>query len=274
MSLFAVDREKCLKDGICAAECPARIIEVAGKGSYPTPVEGAAERCINCGHCVAVCPAGALSLKTMKPEECLPVRKDLLPGPEQVEHLLLSRRSIRTYRDQPVERETLIKLIDTARYAPTGHNLQPVHWLVIEDKKEVIRLAGLVVNWMRQLVQEKQAFALSMHMDSIVAAWDQGIDRICRGAPHVIAAHAPENLITSGQSCTIALTCLELAAYSMGLGACWAGYINTAASLYPPMKEALGLPEGHRMFGALMVGRPQYYYRRIPLRKKAAVTWR
>jgi nitroreductase len=36
-------------------------------------------------------------------------------------------------------------------------------------------------------------------------------------------------------ACAIALTYLELATYSLGLGACWAGYFSAAAAFYPPM---------------------------------------
>ncbi|MBU1157188.1 MAG: nitroreductase family protein, partial [Proteobacteria bacterium] len=74
--------------------------------------------------------------------------------------------------------------------------------------------------------------------------------------------------------CVLALGYLELAAYSLGLGACWAGYFNRAASTFPPMIEALGLPQGMAPFGALMLGVPKYKYQRIPPRKPLEVTWR
>jgi hypothetical protein len=38
--------------------------------------------------------------------------------------------------------------------------------------------------------------------------------------------------------------------------------------------EALDLPEGHQVFGAMLVGHPRYQYHLIPGRNKAAVTWR
>ena len=141
MSLFVIDKEKCRGDGTCVAECPVGIIEI--KEKFPSPVDRADELCINCGHCVAVCPHGALALSTMTPEQCPPVRREWLLDSEQVEQFLRARRSIRTYRDKPVEREVLTKLIEVARFAPTGSNAQPVSWLVIHDNDEVRRLAGL-----------------------------------------------------------------------------------------------------------------------------------
>ena len=100
---------------------------------------------INCGHCVAICPSGAMSHVTMRPEECPPVRSDWSFGPEQVEHFLRSRRSIRAYKKKPVGKEILNRLINIARFAPSGHNLQPVQWLVIYDSDHVQRLGQVVL---------------------------------------------------------------------------------------------------------------------------------
>lgn len=75
-------------------------------------------------------------------------------------------------------------------------------------------------------------------------------------------------------ACTIALTYLELAATSMGLGTCWAGYFNVAATSFPPMQEALALPPGHQAFGSMMVGCPKFSYHRLPLRNPPAISWR
>ncbi|MCL6638110.1 MAG: nitroreductase family protein [Firmicutes bacterium] len=269
-----IDSEKCRRDGICARDCPMGIIRFNGPDALPSAVHGAAEVCINCGHCVAVCPHGALSLRGMKAEECSPLRKELLPTPEQAAHFLTSRRSIRQYKARPVTREILSRLIEVAGYAPSGHNIRPVNWLVIEDGAEVKRLAGLVIDWMRLMIKEKPELAGPLHMDKVVSFWEKGVDRICRGAPHVILAHAPASLRVAQPSCTIALTYLELAAYSMGLGACWAGFFAAAAAAYPPLTRELGLPEGHQCFGAMMVGYPAVQYHRIPLRKKPAITWR
>ena len=75
-------------------------------------------------------------------------------------------------------------------------------------------------------------------------------------------------------ACTIALTYLELAATSMGLGTCWAGYFNVTATSFPPMQEALALPPGHQAFGSMMVGYPKFSYHRLPLRNPPAISWR
>lgn len=273
MSLIAVDHEKCKRDRICAAECPGKLIHFKEKDAYPSMPEGAEPFCINCGHCVAVCPSGAITLKTMGPKDCPVVDQSLLPEPEQVRHLMLSRRSVRRYREQPVEHEILARVIDTAQYAPTGSNKQQVYWIAVEDPAKVRRMAEMVIDWMRLQPNENVDPAYIARMKGLVAAWDKGQDRICRRAPHVILAHYPGNIPAAHTDCTIALTHLDLAAYSEGLGTCWAGYFNNAANAYPPLAEALNLPQGHCCAGALLLGYPQFPFHRIPLRKKPDIIW-
>jgi len=274
MSLLTVDQEKCKRDGICAEVCPAGIIELKDKDAFPSLVVGGDEICIRCGHCVAVCPHGAMSHAIMKPEDCQSVNEEWLFGPKEVEHFLRYRRSIRNYKDKQIEREILTKLIDVAKFAPSGHNLQPVRWLVIHEKEEVQRLAAFVIDWMRYLIKEQSPLVAALHLDRVVSSWEQGKDPICRKAPHIIVAHAHKEDRTAPSACTIALTYLELAASSFDLGACWAGYFNAAATLWPPMQKELGLPEGNVSFGAMMVGYPKFKYQRLPLRNDAEIMWR
>lgn len=271
MSLFIVDQEKCNSCGICVVECAERIIEIQDADQLPTPIDGADDICLNCGHCVTVCPCEALTLQTMTPEQCPPVQKGWHLGPEQVRHLMRSRRSIRTFKDRAVDRELLTKLIDVARFAPSGLNRQPVSWLVISDRDRIRWLAELSMDWMYSIQKGIPQSSFRSIIDQTVDTWEAGIDTICRDAPHIIIAHASEG---QQRNCTIALTYLELAAPSFGLGACWAGWLDKAANNWQPLQQYLELPEGHTSCGAMMIGYPKYRYRRIPLRDEAQITWR
>jgi len=273
MSLFLVDPARCRGDGICVDECPTRIIELKSGDPTPRVPADAEEFCRKCGHCVAVCPHGAASITGMAPEQLLRVRSDWRPGPEQITHFLRARRSIRSYAPQAVERETLAKLIDVARFAPSASNRQAVRWVVIYEAAEVHRLAGLTVDWMRAGLPSQPPTAQRNAL-RFVKGWDSGLDMVCRGAPHLVIACAPASYPWAATDCAIALTYLELAATSFELGACWAGILTNAARQWRPLGDALALPEEHIVCGAMMIGYPRYRYYRLPSRNEAQVAWR
>jgi nitroreductase/NAD-dependent dihydropyrimidine dehydrogenase PreA subunit len=273
MSLFDVDPEKCIACDHCVEECPVGIIKRKAGGTVPSSTENLIDWCIDCGHCVAVCPQGALTLHNLSPEQCLPVEKSLLVQPANFEHTVRARRSIRTFKDEPVDRELLGKLIDIARNAPTGSNRQTPQWIVVQDTEKVNELSGMVIDWMRYMVNEQPDVASLMGMERMIKRWDSGVDVICRNAPHLIIAHALKSEGTPAVDAHVALGYLELAAFSHGLGGCWAGYLDTAIKVWPPIKKILPLPEGHWSFGVMMVGHPKYRYHRLPQRKEAQITW-
>ncbi len=266
MSLITVDPQRCTRDGICSAECPLGLIQPDAEG-LPQAVPGAEAFCAACGHCVAYCPHGALSLTgshPLAPDDCRPVRRDIQPGPEALTALFETRRSVRSFKDKPVERAVIDGLLDVVRYAPSGLNHQPVHWLVSGSAQSTRQLAGLIKDWL----QQNNVFP------GLVAAWDQGKDMILRGAPHVIVAHADAGVGSSQMDCVIAGTWLELLIHTHGLGACWAGMLIMAASAgHAPLLDALNIPDGHKVFAALMLGHPRYRIARIPARLPARVRW-
>lgn len=276
MELFTVDRDRCKQDGICSAVCPMNLIAAKTDDGFPAPVRLAEQLCMNCGHCVVVCPHDAFSLWSMTSDSCPLVQEDLLCTPEQIEQLFRSRRSIRCFKTEPVPHDTLARLIDMARYAPSAHNAQSVHWQVVEDTAEVHRLAGLVVDWMLLLIREEPDSPFTLIRKRISKAWDLGMDYVCHHAPHLVITHEPEIGVAEvvARDSVIALTYLELAAASLRLGVCWGGFIEMAANAYHPMTQALEMPEGHKVMGAMMIGRPEFRYQRLPLRNEPKVTWR
>jgi nitroreductase/NAD-dependent dihydropyrimidine dehydrogenase PreA subunit len=273
MSLINVDPEKCVACDHCVNECPVKIIERRPKHAVPMSRAAFKDWCIDCGHCVAVCPNCALSLHNLTPEQCLPVQEELLVDPESFEHFVRARRSIRTFKEQLVERESLVKLIDIARNAPTGSNRQTTRWIVVQSPEKVQEVSGQVIDWMRHMVTAKPDVATLMGMEIMIKRWDASIDVVCRNAPHLFIAHAPKYVGTPAADAHIALGILELAAFSFGLGGCWAGYVDSAINSWAPLKNSLGIPEGNMSFGVMMIGHPQYKYYRLPERHEAKVAW-
>ncbi len=271
--LFVVDEQKCKKDGICATECPLSIIDFLDTKSVPKPAANAEDICIDCGHCVAVCPHGALTHRYLSPDDCLDVDKTKILDEAQTEHFLRNRRSIRTYKNKPVEKEKLEKLINISSYAPSGHNTQPVHWQVINGKENVTQLSSHVIDWMLHMLKEQPEMGKMMHFDMITAAWEFGVDVVSRGCTALVLTNGGAQDPFADSASKIAMTFFDLAAPSQGLGTCWNGYFNRAVLSWAPLKKALGLSDGMTNYGAMMVGYPKFKFSRMPTRNTPRISW-
>lgn len=273
MALFTIDEAKCRKDRLCVMECPMQIIAMKTKDDLPEPVRGAEKFCINCGHCVAVCPTGAFSLNTMKSEDCEEINPQWNPGHEVMENYMKARRSVRKFKKEPVDKDKLNQLIKMASYAPSGHNSRPVEWTVIGDKDGVKEIASVVIDWMKKTLEDKPDLGKMFHFDMITKAWDMGIDTVTHNAPVIVIAHGKKANPMASQACTIALTHLELAAPSIGLGCCWGGFVSWCAMEWKPLREKLALPEGDVLFGTMLAGYPLFKYYRVP-KRESVIHWK
>jgi nitroreductase/NAD-dependent dihydropyrimidine dehydrogenase PreA subunit len=272
MTTILVDQDLCTRCGICSVVCTMGVIDPADENTLPKVQAAKAGMCIRCGHCEAYCPSQALLLND-RPDDKVP-----LPGgagtiaPDELGYYLKKRRSVRSFTKNPVPKEKILEILEIARYAASGGNGQPVEWIVVHDPKQVKRIAGLTIEWMKTLVSSNHP--MSSYIPVLVGAWERGSDVICRGAPHLLFAHIPEGNPMAQTDAIIALTHFDIAAPAFGIGTCWAGFVAMAAVSYKPLQKELGIPEGRISAYAMMFGNPQYKIYSIPPRKPLQVAWK
>ena len=176
------------------------------------------------------------------------------------------------FKPDPVENDKIIKLIEMARYAPTGHNAEAVEWLVFNDKDKVDKIKAMVADWMKQIVDEKHPLAEMLGIAERLELLAQGRDIVMRGTSTLVVARGGSGALTAQQDVDIALSYLELAAIPLGLGTCWAGIITVASMMSPPVKEEMNL--GDSYYYPMMLGYPKFSYKRQPKRKDPKITFR
>ncbi|MBQ9577135.1 MAG: nitroreductase family protein [Muribaculaceae bacterium] len=120
---------------------------------------------------------------------------------------IMTRTSIRKYKDQPVEQEKIDIMLKAAMAAPTAMNMQPWHFIVIDDKNTIDMLSG------RQPTNAPLLIAVCGDTDK--TTMPDGKSKLPDFWVQDVSA-ATENLL--------------LAAHAVGLGAVW-----TAA--YPNMER-------------------------------------
>ena len=190
--------------------------------------------------------------------------------------LIQSRRSTRAYKQTAVEREKLEQIIEAGRYAPSGGNSQTTHFIVIQKKEVLDKLAELV----------KQEFAKMEVEEGMYVSMVHSIETAKKGT-YIFHYDAPVLIVTANQKdygnniadCACALENMMLMANDLDLGSCWINqlrWLNENPVLLAYLRD-LGLENNERVYGALAVGYPAAEDGlpvRTPLpRKGNPVTW-
>lgn len=149
----------------------------------------------------------------------------------EVYQAMLKRRSIRKYKDKPVEKEKVMKLLAAAMAAPSGHNLRPWSFVVIDDR-DVLDELSEVHKYAKMLKEAPLCIAVcgnSYSEGKYQTLWDQD----CSAATENILIQATE----------------------LGLGSVWLG-IYPAESSTTRVKRILKLPDMITPFALIPIGYP------------------
>jgi len=270
MLQFEVDAGLCAACGLCADDCPAKIINM--ETGQPAIAPEREENCLRCQHCMAVCPSGAISILGVRPEELQPV-PERFPDPPALETLIRGRRSVRNYKDENVDPVLLAHLLEVAWQAPTGKNDRQVQFTVVDDRKKMDALRSRVMRGIGSLAAKNALPEKLAFYANFARKWEEhGTDIVFRGAPHLLIATAPASCATPMADCLIALTTFDLFAQAHGLGTAWVGYANWAIDvLVPEVKQEMGIPADHVFGYCIIFGKPAVQYARTVLHKNALI---
>lgn len=161
-----------------------------------------------------------------------------------------TRRAVRSYEDRPVPHDVLAEVIGEAVWAPSGINLQPWTFLVVEGRE---RLAACSAAAKAQLVAE---VARRPDLGPVRGMLETPDFNMFYDAPAlvVICATTPDEMAM--KDCCLAAQTLMLAARGAGLGTCWIGFAEHWLSSADG-KRRLGIPEGHRPVAPIIIGYPR-----------------
>ena len=249
---LVIDQASCIQCGTCVEICVQSVLEQGPDGIAVSPKS--APHCIACGHCAAVCPTAAITFDHQDPQG-LPAIPTAPLNEDQRTALFKARRSTRQFTNESVPRELVLRALDHARYAPSATNAQQVEWILVEGRPRLNRVVKGVGAW---------AAGLGGRYKRVGQLVDAGKDPITRGAPAMLLAHCPKDFLWGVHDASAAVSYLELAMHSYGLGTCWAGFVVAASGDGADLN--LPLPEGRRLCAGLMFGYPVHFFARLPKR--------
>lgn len=183
----------------------------------------------------------------------------------EVYRAIYSRRAVRDYAATPVDRQTLIKLIDAAVQAPSAVNEQSWAFTVVQDTQ----LLGHISREAKaHLMSQPPAGIHQQHLTELVSNPDFDI---LYHAPVLILISSTTGTAWALENCALAAENLMLAACAEGLGTCWIGLAQSWLAT-PVGKEELGLPASYLPVAPIIVGRPKT--EPVPVaRKPAEIKW-
>lgn len=141
---------------------------------------------------------------------------------------IYTRRSIRQFTEETVERERLLEIIKAGTWAPSGLNNQPWRFVAVTDEGVRLKLAGLTKY--RNVIESAPA-AIAVFADR-------------EAMYHEVKDH---------QAMGACLQNMLLAAHALGLGAVWLGEILNSADR---VRSLLEMPESLELMAVVAVGHP------------------
>ncbi|NTV53615.1 MAG: nitroreductase family protein [Candidatus Firestonebacteria bacterium] len=176
------------------------------------------------------------------------------------------RRSVRLFELRPIAKNALERLLEAANQAPSGSNVQPWRFVVVESAEVRAKLATLALplyqKWLASTPPEfRQRRAL---VDS------KNTDPVYYSAPAIVF------VIGKGGSgvldCPMVCQNLMLAARSLEIGSCWV-FIGSLVTANPEVKNLLQLAEGEKVYGPIVLGYPRDGFPEAPIKKAPLVNW-
>ena len=147
--------------------------------------------------------------------------------------LIRKRRSIRAYKDAPIEKESVELLIESLLRAPSSRSINPWQFVVVDDRELLTRLSGAK--------QHGSAFLKGAALGVVICADSTKSDAWV-------------------EDCSIAAILLQMTAESLGLGSCWIQIRNrqhnSEVTSEAFIEELLGLSEHVKVECIISIGHP------------------
>ena len=273
--MIKIDQEKCIGCGACVEDCFTRDLVLADDKAQVLN-----QTCIKCGHCIAVCPVNAVSISDYDMGEVKEYEAaDFDIEAEKLLNFIKFRRSVRQFKDQPIEKEKLAAIIEAGRFTPTGGNRQPVSFVVVQE--QLSELTGLALESLNNL---GKVLLADQQTPPLIAYYAKRWLQMYEG--YLTNPEKPTDLFFNAKAVILvisespidgglAATSMELMTHAQGLGMFYSGFFVRAAANSEKLRGFLEIADTNKqVIACQVIGYPKVTYQRTVPRKKPEVSWR
>lgn len=286
---FSIDPSLCTSCGQCAREC-GRHVEIQNCRH----VEPDHPECSGCLHCYSICPAHAIRLKNDKEAAGLDAALQHSVTEEGLSSFLACRRSIRSYQKRPVEDGIVEKLIDRARYIPSGGNAHSYEFTVLkssETRNKIHAELGQIYKLRSQLLnnpvlrniakpfanRQMREFLKSRiyrdRMKELLGRISKGDDPFFHHAPLIVIIHSKDQIPTPKEDAILAGYNICMLAQALGLGTCFVTLAQNAFNSSKKCKKILSLTPEDNVYAVVTLGYPAVRHQRIAPKPAKQIHW-
>ena len=158
---------------------------------------------------------------------------------------ILTRRSVRTYKEDQISDEDLNTILEAAKFAPSGMGKQDWHFTAVQNKEEIEKLTSAIKEALQNSpVEQLKNMGSNPNFNPFY------------NAPTIIITAYDKNSLTKVSDCAAALENIFLAAHSLNIGSCWI-HILAITGDDPKVRSILtelGIPEDHEVSGTAALG--------------------
>ena len=265
--------DKCIGCGKCAKVCPSGIFSFDKVDGIT--LQGI-ETCIACGHCAAVCTVGAVEHNLFAPEKVHKIDYTLMPTPEQVMLLCKARRTNRAFSSDPVPEKYMQMILEASHRAPTASNMQNVEFTVVTSPEKLKEIQKFVIDVFGSLVKKLENPLLKPFIKRVLGPsvfryvpifykmksdFEEGNDRVLRGATSVIFIHTPKSSKFGDADANLAYQNGSLMAESLGVNQLYTGFVcNAARQKKGVLEKLLGIAPDREIKAGMGLGMPQFRF--------------
>ncbi|HOF20614.1 MAG TPA: nitroreductase family protein [Bacteroidales bacterium] len=273
-----IDYDLCTRCDLCSRVCGSRRIIIADD---KRPVKLIEAGCNDCGHCIAICPVNAI-VNTRTDMSAFTAMTDPDIRYEQFSNLVRNRRSIRNYRKQPLKQEHIDKLMEVARYIPSGSNKQLLKYRFITDETLLQEIKTEMADKMRMVLKLSASFPVRYFVKDrskssasrlVKLFFEDGVDTFLRGAPCLLVIYTEQKYFRIPQwDAGIAANTIDLAAQTLGIGTLMNGYFVELANRFKSVRKLVRLNGREQVLTALCLGYPSVRYKRTVYRRPPEIS--
>jgi len=278
---------------LCVEVCPNKIYTTDSAGEVLIRADRIG-LCFKCGQCMAICSTRSVVVDGLSYDTDFFELPDCIPDQDSFFNLISTRRAIRNFKEIPVPKELLQKVVDAITFAPPGFPPLKTELIVVPDREiiksalpEMVQLYEKLVAMMgkpffryfiRKEVGAQKFWTMETHLVPMLKSRLPGLkagteDTLTRNAPAMILFLAPKEGDDIRQDISIAATYGMLAAHSLGLGGSIMDIIPPAINKTPELRKKFCIPDTHEVVTSLIIGYPKYKYKLGIKRNLKSVKW-